>query len=161
MTGASDLERFVAEHHPRLVGMLRLRTGQLDLAEDLAQEALLKLVERWDDVKVMDSPWGWLATVAINQQISVFRRLQTRIRKQPLLEHAARTAAEPEYAIEALDLLEGLPERQRTAVILRHYAGLSVHETAAAMGCEPGTVKSSTARARATLRESLKEDVLL
>jgi RNA polymerase sigma-70 factor (sigma-E family) len=161
MTEPRDLERFVAEHHPRLVGMLLLRTGNLELAEDVAQEALLKLVERWDSVKAMDSPWGWLATVAINQHISIFRRVQTRVRKQPLLERDAITSAQPEYAVEALDLLSSLPERQRTAVILRHYAGLSVAETAAAMGCEPGTVKSSTARARSALRESLKEEVLV
>ena len=56
-------------------------------------------------------------------------------------------------------VIDTIPKRQRTALLLRHYARLSVRETAAAMGCSEGTVKSLTSRAIERLRAELVEEV--
>ena len=154
-----ELEEFVQQHYSRLVGFLELRTGDRDLAEDLAQDSVLKLMQNWDHVRSLSSGWGWLVTVAINTQISWWRRLRTKQRNRGFIAQQTRLTQTSEYPVEALSLLDQLPEKQRAAVILRYYAGLSVAETAQALGCAEGTVKSATAQARSFLRKTLvKED---
>ncbi len=153
-----DLEEFVHQHYSRLVGFLELRTGDRDLAEDLAQDSILKLIENWDQVRSLQSSWSWLVTVAINTQISWWRRLRTKQRNRGFLAQQTPVAETSEYPAEALSLLDQLPEKQRAAVILRYYAGLSVADTALALGCAQGTVKSATAQARSFLRKTLTEE---
>jgi RNA polymerase sigma factor (sigma-70 family) len=70
--------------------------------------------------------------------------------------------SEPPDASDRLTLrtaIESLPPRQRAAIVLRYYADLSVVDTADAMSCAPGTVKSLCSQAIATLRQRLEEDV--
>jgi RNA polymerase sigma factor (sigma-70 family) len=86
------------------------------------------------------------------------RQVASRHRPEPLadvasaetsaLQHAQRTAV--------LAALQALPRRQREAVVLRYYADLSEAQTAAAMGCSVGSVKSHTSRAMASLRPLLE-----
>lgn len=153
-----DLDGFVAEHYRRLVGLLVLRVGRRDIAEDLAHESLIKLVKNWDRVRVMDNPWAWLATVAINQSISRWRRLAVAERTERRLA-VDETGPDHESLTDLLQVVAALPERQRTALLLRHHARLSVRETATAMGCAEGTVKSLTNRATNNLRATLNEEI--
>ena len=158
----AELDRFVAAHYPRLVGLAYYRTGDRQAAEDLAQEALLRLVSRWDQVASMEHPWSWLATVTVNLSNSRLRRQQVSRRAQALLgrrrESASRTQIALDDRVAILACVQALPERQRVAVLLRHYAKLSVRETAEAMGCAEGTVKSLTHSGIEQLRVSLISD---
>ena len=70
---------------------------------------------------------------------------------------AAREGLPVEDRAALLAALAGLPAGQRGAVVLRHWVGLSVEETAADLGCSTGTVKSQTARAVTRLRAVLSE----
>lgn len=154
-----DLDRFVDMHYKRLVGLLILRSGDEHRAEELAQESLVKLVKHWDRVRVMEHPWAWLATVAMNQSRSRWRRLAMMERAERRLVGTADGPSSGEDLTELLMVIHGLPERQRMALLLRHYARLSVEETAAAMECAEGTVKSLTSRAIERVRDELSEEI--
>lgn len=153
------LAGFIDAHYRRLLGLLILRTGDHDIAEELAQESVIKLVQHWDRVSQMEKPWAWLVTVAMNQSRSRWRRLQ-------MVARVDGGAAVPEESTEASEdfsvlmlVIARLPKRQRTAVILRHYARFSVDETAEAMNCAPGTVKALTFQAIKQLRYELTEEI--
>lgn len=153
-----ELAAFCAEHHPRLVGLLVLRVGDRHVAEELAQDALVRLVERWDRVRELDARWPWLVKVAVNLSTSRWRR---RGAERRALTRMGPPDASEELAssLVVLDLVGQLPPRQSMAVVLRHYALLSVNETAEIMRCRPGTVKALSAQGRARLRELVVEEV--
>lgn len=159
-----DVAAFCAELHPRLVGALALRTGSRALAEELAQEAFVRVWERWPTVQTMDSPEAWTFRVALNLASSRFRRMgaerraSARLGARPV-EHASLDTGGPERAL-VRDAIAGLPPRQRTVVILRYFSDLSVAETAHAMGCAEGTVKSLTSKAVEALRATLGADLV-
>ncbi len=154
-----DLAAFVEANYRRLVGLLILRTGDRDIAEDLAHESALKLVQHWERVSQMENPWAWLVTVAMNQSRSRWRRLQVVARLDREAELPEETAQGSEDLAVLMLVVARLPKRQRTALILRHYARFSVAETAEAMKCAPGTVKALTFQAIQQLRNELKEEI--
>lgn len=158
-TTSRDLDAFIAAHYRRLVGLLTLRTGSRIDAEDLAQDVCSKLVTHWPQVVEMDNPWGWLATVAVNSSSSFWRRT---IRSRKFSNQLAAAPEEHQMDTEPVEMrsvVALLPQRQRKALILRYYAQLSVRETAEAMGCAEGTVKSLTHQAIARLRIELDQEI--
>lgn len=155
----SDVSAFCRELHPRLVGALALHCGDRDVAQELAQETLARVWERWSTVERLDSPEAWAFRVGFNLAASRFRRRaaerRARARFGPVDDHVADVA--DAVAVRAAVAL--LPPRQRAAVVLRYFADLPVDETAAVMGCAPGTVKSLTSQAIATLRDRFEVEV--
>lgn len=148
--------------YPRLVGMLALYVGDRHRAEDLAQEALIRLHQRWGQSAPLDSPRAWLSTVALNLARSWWRRHYAELRAN---DRTAQLAAavqelEPADVLAVRAAVVALPSRQRGAVVLRYYAGLSVAETATALRCREGTVKSLTHHAIQQLRQTLAVDDL-
>jgi RNA polymerase sigma-70 factor (sigma-E family) len=151
------LASFCREEFPRLVGLLSLYCGDAHLAEELAQEALLRMCERWDSAGQLDSPQAWVTRVALNLARSRFRRRAMRRRVVARMSSWPMVAQDdPNVAaqIAVRQAVADLPERQRTALVLRYYADLSVDAVAAAMGCPNGTVKTLTAQAIASLRRA-------
>jgi RNA polymerase sigma-70 factor (ECF subfamily) len=149
-----DLASVCRREWPRLVGSLSLYTGDRHLAEELAQEALARLCRDWSRVQSHDSPTAWVHRVAINLSRSHWRRVAVGRRAQRRLEAQHRSTADTDVAT-ALALrtaVAALPARQRAALVLRYFADLSVAETAAAMRCPEGTVKTLTRAAIAALR---------
>jgi len=119
-------------------------------AEDLAQEACTRACLRW---RRLDNPRAWVVRVTTNLAFDRFRRLhRAGLHARPASESAA--SADDRH----LDLqraLAKLPRRQRDVVALRYLADLSEAQTAAELGCSPGTVKSHAARGLRALRQSL------
>lgn len=155
-----ELVRFVEAMHPRLVGGLSLYCGDRATAEEIAQEALVRVWERWPKVSTMASTGGWTWTVAFNLARSRFRRRRAERRALDRLgtvdsHHDDVDAAD---AVAVRERIARLPDRQRRALVLRYYADLPVREVAAAMGCAEGTVKALTHQAVATLRAELGAD---
>ena len=147
------------DEHPRLVGLLALYVGSRPVAEDLAQEALIRLHQHWPRVRTMASPRSWLYGVALNLARSWWRRRYAEHRAnrrhgQP----EATTLPEPADVLAVRGAVAVLPPRQRAALVLRYYGGLSVAETAEQLACAEGTVKSLTHKAMTTLRRSLAVD---
>ena len=155
MTGLPDLDAFCRREHPRLVGALTLHCGDPHVAAELAQEALARACDQWSSVRRMDAPGAWVHRVALNLASSWFRRRAAERRASGRF--AGRQVEDPgpdrADALAVRTAVATLPARQRTALVLRYYSDLSVEQTAEAMRCAPGTVKSLTSQALAALRE--------
>jgi RNA polymerase sigma factor (sigma-70 family) len=156
------LERFCREAHPRLVGALAHQFGDRWLAEELAQEALVRACDRWVHVGAMDSPLAWTFRVALNLGTSSLRRRGAERRARA--RHGARRDDhhDPDTAdrLAVTAALARLTEAQRSAVVARYYLGLTTHEAADALGTTPLAVRSATHRAMAVLRDELGVDAV-
>ncbi len=156
----AELSVFYAAEYPRIVGALRLYTGNQGLAEDIAQDAFVKLCRDWEKVSKMTAPGAWVHRVAMNQAKSTFRRQTVAAQKAPLLS-PARTDSHGSDSDEGSNLavlthavreaLLQLPHDLRAVVVLRYYADFSVAETASALDVPEGTVKTRTRKALAEL----------
>lgn len=148
--------------HPRLVGALVLGFNDRVLAEEVAQDALALVVDDLDAVAVKRSPTAWAHTVAFNLARSRLRRRRVGVRLTALVGQRSplvHVDPDPADAVAVRSALAGLPRRQREVLIARFYGGLSVAETADAVGIPEGTVKSDTHRGLATLRMVLGDDL--
>lgn len=152
---AKDFSRYVAEHQAALMSFSHLVCGSQQQAEDVLQEVLAKAYLKWDRVGAPDMDTrAYLNRMIVNERNSLWRRAFRR--------HEVATDQLPEVASTDPDTTDvtwaevlKLPPRQRQVVALRFYADMSVAETAAALKCSEGTVKSQTHHALATLRGAL------
>jgi RNA polymerase sigma factor (sigma-70 family) len=137
---------------PAVYRTVFLLCGDRQLAEDATQEAFARALTRWR--RLRNQPWaaGWVSTTALN----VARR---QLRRHPATSVDVVAGHEDPDA-EHLDLhaaIRALPPRQQEAVALHYLLDLPVSETAAAMGCDEGTVKTHLSRARTTLGRALSD----
>lgn len=153
----SAFERFFLEMHDRLFQALYLLTGDRYEADDLAQEALLRAYERWDRVRTMDSPAGYVYRTALNLHRSRLRKLSVRARRA----FAAVPSEDPVSAVAASQdvrrALARLPRGQREALVLVGWLDLSAEEAGRVLGIEASSVRGRLHRGRLTLREQLGE----
>jgi RNA polymerase sigma-70 factor (ECF subfamily) len=114
--------------HVRLVGLLALYTGDRAVAEDLAQEVLLRLHQHWPRVRLMGSPHAWLSSVGINPARSWWRRRYAEQRAFRRLGATRSNASgpEPSDVVAVRSAVAALPPRQPAALVLRYYGGLSL-----------------------------------
>jgi RNA polymerase sigma-70 factor (ECF subfamily) len=150
-----ELREFYRVHQPRLVGVISLLTGSRAEAEDIVQEAFVRLVPRWQKVSRYDAPEAWLRLVAVrlaanrhrdgNRLTHLFRRLHA----DPVPDPADGYAGDLERA------LAELPMPTRQVIVLHYVCDLSVAQVADTLGIAEGTVKSRLSRARDTLSASL------
>lgn len=156
---ADSFEDYVRASGPRLKRLAFLLTGDQTEAEDLLQSAYAKVLPHWTRVSSYDAPDAYMRRVMVSLRTSWWRRSRGRERLvDEIPEHASASAGFSDTVVDNQTLLAALrtlPERQRAAVVLRHWCDLSEAETAATMGCSVGTVKSSTSRALAQLRTTL------
>src|SRR5688572_19694120 len=124
------LAAMCVQEHPRLVGMLGLYCGDSDVAEDLAQEALVRLCRDWRRVRKLHAPERRLHRVAINLAHSHYRRKAIERRALSVLRSRPRDESEAHGHVESLDLLRNLPHRQKAAVLLHYYLDMTVPEVA-------------------------------
>ncbi len=148
---AAAFDAFYLETGPRVVRQLHAMTGDLQEAQDCAQEAYARAWQRWDRLAAYDAPEAWVRHVAWRLAVSRFRR--ARVGTGLLRRHGPPPdVAPPEPDRVALvAALRQLPEAQRRAVVLHHLGGLSVDEVAAETGSPTGTVKARLSRGRAAL----------
>jgi RNA polymerase sigma-70 factor (sigma-E family) len=149
---------FVAARSPHLLRTAYLLTGDRGQAEDLVQTALAKTYLAWDRIADIDAVEAYVRRTMITTNISWWRRRRVRELSVAEVPDAPTWGDEADLAVERESLwrlLEGLPPKQRTALVLRYWAGLSEAEIAYEMKCAPGTVKTHASRGLAALRESL------
>ena len=138
---------------------LLLTVGDRGEADDLAQEAMARVFERWDRVRAMGSPAGYAYAVAFNLNRRRIRRLGAWLRRAPSAEPPAEGSLDAADARrDVRDALLRLPLPLREAVVLTEWLGLSTEEAAAVMRIEPVTVRGRLHRARNQLRELLGDD---
>jgi RNA polymerase sigma-70 factor (ECF subfamily) len=150
---------FFAAHYASVVRGLTLATGNASLAEDAAQEAFARAVRKWSRVRAMERPVGWVWVVAMNDARRHARRAA---REEQEMTVAATPVADAGASVTTRvalrEAIAALPSRQREAVVLRYFADLSLADTASAMQCAVGTVKSAVHAALATLRIELDDE---
>lgn len=148
-----------ARHAPDATRLAYLLTGDAALAQDLVQEAFIRLGGRFLHLRRPDAFEAYLRRTVVNLVRMHFRR--RRVERAWLQREAAlprEPSSHPDLGerAELREALLRLPERQRTAVVLRFYLDLSERQTAAVLGCRPGTAASLVSRALARLRSDLK-----
>lgn len=164
--GSSRTERdeqfhaFVAERRPQLVRTATvLAAGDQYLAEDLVQSVLTKLYVGWPSFRQAANSEGYLRRMLVNALIDESRRIWRR-RERPMAQVPDLVAAEYGGIGDSgivRQVVRDLPPRMRAAVVFRYFCDLSVAETAEALGCSEGTVKSQTAKALNRLRKALDQ----
>lgn len=153
-----DLAEFYGRACPRLVGLLTVIGGNRADAEEVAQDAFIRLIEHWSKVRQYDDPEAWLRTVAVRMLVSRGRRRQVAARGLAVLGRRAPLASAP--ADDNVDLeraLLSLPIAHRAVVVLHHVHDLPVDRIAELLHVPTGTVKSRLARARAALAPALAD----
>jgi RNA polymerase sigma-70 factor, ECF subfamily len=147
-------EAFFQAHHTRLLRALYVLTGSLAESEDLAQEAFLRLWHRWDQVRHMEDPEGYLFRTALNVARSYHRRIARRIRA-PRPPDNADGLSQSEDRLELARAVKQLPMRQRMALILIDLLEFSSEESARILGVKAVTVRVLASQARSRLRTEL------
>lgn len=157
MSSDDDLERFCAEAYPTLVGALAHHFGDRWLAEELAQDALIRASDRWGHVGQLASPVGWTFRVGVNLGNSWFRRRAAERRARQRHGAAPVTHEDPDTAdrLAVAAALRQLTDRQREVVVLRYFLGLGPEEVGEVIGSTAGAVRGATFRAIRTLRDEL------
>lgn len=163
-------EGVTALYTAHAVGLIRLgfvMLGNRGTAEDVVQDAFFGLYRNWDRLDDPANALSYLRSSVLNGCRAALRRQARGDRRDRAA--AARDARSPFDSTEATVLLleehqevltavRKLAHRQREALTLRYYLGLSTEETAHVMGISTGTVKSAISRAIATLSRTLKEE---
>ena len=165
--GDHDVYRFLVERHQeRIRNLLFSIFHDRDFIDDLAQEVFIKAYQALPHFRFEASFYTWLYRIAVNKSRDELRKKKIRrfFSFQTLDEGIekelnVRLSVPPEdrdtQELVALGL-KSLPEKFRTAVVLKDIDGLSYEEIAEVMQCELGTVKSRISRARSMLRKALK-----
>lgn len=138
----------------RLVTQLTGYCGDRDVAEEVVQDTLLVAVEQGERLAEIDRLWGWLWRVAVNRVHSHHRRVGAEQRALARLGPVPPVDDVAE-AVATMLLLSHLTGRYRSVMWLRIVEHRTVAETAAALACPTGTVKSLTHRAAGQLRTEL------
>jgi RNA polymerase sigma-70 factor (sigma-E family) len=151
------LAELYAQHAPEAARLAYLITGDRALAEDLVQEAFVRMFGRFRDLRNPDAFGPYLRTTVVNLSRSHFRHAKVERAYVEREGSAPRPGVVPDLGAreEMWQALLRLPERQRTAVVLRYYEDLSEAETADAMRCPLGTVKSLVSRGIGRLRDEM------
>ncbi len=126
-------------------------------ADDVAQTAITRLYIHWRSASMATSLDAYVRTIVVRAYLSERRTGWARrvdLRDEPIAD-AAAADRDPSTTLAIRQALIDVAPRQRAALVLRYYCDLSVEDTAHALGCSTGTVKSQTARGLESLRRAL------
>ena len=157
----SEFSEFFASEYARLCWLGCALTGSPAQAEELAQEALVRLWWRWRLVGRPKDPASYVRRVLVNRHRSLLRRAAVEARSLAKTgpEQLALPAGD-EQAMVLWQAVQALPVRQRAVLVLRYYEDRTEAEVAQLLGLQVGTVKSRTHRALARLRDQLGSPTL-
>jgi RNA polymerase sigma-70 factor (ECF subfamily) len=152
----ADYEWLFRAAFPRVHRTVTLVVGDRYRAEEITQDAFLKLLQNWRKVSSYEQPEAWVRRVAVRLAVRQAKRESSRASREQAAERPL-AAAEPD-----LDLARAvatLAPRQRAAVVLHYYEDLPVLEVARLLNVSESTVKQHLHRARIHLAELLGEEV--
>lgn len=159
-TEAGRLEELYRRHAPEAVRLAYLLTGDGVLAEDLVQEAFVRVAGRFRDIRKPEAFPFYLRRAVVNLSRSHFRHARV---ERTYVDRAGRwpaveaTVPDVEGREALWRALQHLPERQRVALVLRFYEDLGEGRMAEVMECPVGTVKSLVSRGLAALRQEMSK----
>ena len=153
-----EFDEFYRARYGALVRTLFLQTGDVSRAEECAQEAFLRAWQQRRQLQSSD-PIRWVTQVGFRLAVSDWRRTHRLARAlsrvgapAPVPPHA------PENLLYVMELMQRLPNEQRSVVVLHYFNDLSVNGVADVLGISPGTVKSRLSRARDQMRTTTVEE---
>ena len=159
MTDVDGYREYVAGRMDQLRRTAYLLCGDWHTADDLVSTVLVKLLRHWRRVSTVDNLDAYVRRMLMRAWLDERRRPWRREHaRERVPDRAVESAYDLADRITVLDLLAELPARRRAVLVLRFFCDLSVEETAEALGCATGTVKSQTARALDVLRTRLGAD---
>ena len=147
-----DFDELFLDVHDRLYRALYFVTGNSYDAEELMQDAFLKLWERWDSIETIEDPTAYLFRVALNGFRMRSRRARAAARKVLLPSAPRDDFEEVDLQQDVRRMLLELPARQRAALVLTEIFGYSSEQTAWILGIKPTSVRVLASRGRTTLR---------
>jgi RNA polymerase sigma-70 factor (sigma-E family) len=157
-----EFEEFVRGRSASLLRTAILLCGDRHRADDLLQQALWRTHRHWDDA--LRNPEAYARRVLVNLAHDGRRNARRRV-VETRFDDASQQVGAPSDRLDPvsaiverdalLDALRRLPARQRAALVLRFWDDMSVDETAQALDCSPGTVKSNTSKGLVHLRALL------
>jgi RNA polymerase sigma-70 factor (ECF subfamily) len=155
---AMSFEAFFEQEKAGLYSALCLVTRNRHEAEDLTQEAFIRLLERWEHVGTLADPRGYLYRTAMNAFRRRYRRTLAAARRSMNLTPSDDAMAEIDERDVAVRALAGLSERQRAAVVLTDLLGFRSQEAAKMLGIRASTIRMHLSRAHANLRETMSRE---
>ncbi|HEY3717197.1 MAG TPA: SigE family RNA polymerase sigma factor [Jatrophihabitantaceae bacterium] len=162
----ANYEEFARGRLPGLLRYAAALTGDTEQARDIVQEVMVRAFTRWRRISRMDHPDAYLRRMVTNEWTSWRRRWSVRtitVLPDEQLHNLAGDAPDAMTAVSERDALrralDTLPHRQRAALVLRYYEGLSYEECAQVLDCAEGTVRSACSRGTAALRRAVDLDV--
>jgi len=154
----SSFEEFFEDHHGDLFAALWMITRDRHEAEEIAQDAFLRVWERWDRIAAMEDPEGYLYRTAMNVFRSRKRRASVALRR-------LGRSSPPDDLLEAVErreilvrALSTLTPRERAAVVLTDVLGFSSDEAGESLGIKPVTVRVLAARGRGRMQQEAVDD---
>ena len=157
--GSARLLELYQRNARSTVRLAYMLTGDRELAEDLSQEAFVRVAGRFRDLRKPEVFRSYLFKSVVNLTRSHWRR--EKVARVYLRNHDARPSATTLPDVERQEVLKqallGLPPRQRAALVFRYYEDLSERQTAEILGCSVGAVKSLVLRGTEALRRKIGE----
>ena len=158
-THASELERLVEQHQTAVLRTCYLYLCDRSQAEDAVQETFLKVYKGLDTFRGESSEKTWIMKIAVRTCYDMnhsgwFRFMNHRVTPEMLTEQAAEEADENDA--ELMTAVLTLPRKLREAILLHHYQGLNVSETANALGISQASASGRLKRGRQKLKELLE-----
>lgn len=151
----SPFETFFESEYTHLCEALYLITGDRFEAEEVAQEAMTRVLERWERIRSMDSPVGYVYRTAMNLNRHRIRRIAVRARRvfdaQPSQDHSSTVSDEQDVR----RALAKISAREREALVLVDWLQMNADEAGKVLGIKASSVRVRLHRGRANLREQL------
>jgi RNA polymerase sigma-70 factor, ECF subfamily len=151
-TEPRSFEEIFLDQHDRLYRALYFITGSRDDAEELMQDAFLKLWERWDSIGTIEDPVAWLFRVSLNGFRMRARRARVAARRLMPVAAPRDPFEDVNLREEVSQMLRSLPQRQRAALVLTEIFDYSSEQAAQILGIRPTTVRALASQGRAALR---------
>jgi RNA polymerase sigma-70 factor (sigma-E family) len=155
----ADYSEYVEFRLPALRRLALLLCQDRHRADDLVQQAVIRVYVHWAKASAADNTDAYVNAILVREFLHErrsgwIRRVSVtdRVPEAPIL------TADHDRLMDLQAAVAGLPPGQRAALVLRYYCDLNIDQTAAALGCSTGTVKSQTAKAIAALRSRLDGD---
>ena len=158
MSGSRDTEytEYVAARLSSLRRLAAVLCGDWQRADDLVQSTLAKLYVHWGRVRAADHADAYARSVLVHEFIHERRSgWARRVSLSGQVVDRPAAAVDQDAVLDLRAAVAALPARQRATLVLRFYCDLNVDQSAAVLGCSPGTVKSQTARALDSVRRAL------
>lgn len=158
---AAAFDAYVNDRGSSFLRFAYVLSGDYHLAEDLVQEALVKVHRRWSKLQDVQQPGAYVRKAILNQYLSWRRRRSSSEQPEMLEEESIQRPDHAERVADRDELwtaLAGLPRQQRAVLVLRFYEDMDDDEIAGLIGCSPRTVRSHASRGLARMRGVVRAD---